>query len=158
MKITEIEKFFTDFKNGGGFTLVEIMSVLAIIGIIATIALPTYRNITPILDLNGATRDVASDLRLAQQKAITEQDIYAVQFDILNNDYSLINDTLGETIFTKDIDSDILIQSITGLTDNKARFNATGAAIETGEIIFLNANNATSSIEIKPSGYVKIIK
>jgi len=138
-----------------GFTIMEILIVLAIIAIVASISLPVYQQIAPKLNLNAAVRDITSDLRYAQQLSVAEQVIYKVAFDTANNRYSIINSDTGATLKTINLNG-ITISSISGLTGNEARFTATGAAIETGNIILLNNRNASSTIEIKPSGYVQI--
>ena len=52
--------------------------------------------------------------------------------------------------------NEITILAVSGLTNDTAEFNATGAASSTGSIILTNPNLRQATIEIKPSGYVKI--
>lgn len=140
-----------------GFTLVEILAVIMVIGIIALVSLPIYTQIKPGINLNAETRDIVSDLRYAQQLSVTEQVNYSVTFNLVQNKYTVTNTSNGQIIKSKDIGQGIAIDSITGLTSNNtAIFNVTGAAIESGSITLINISNATSTISIKPSGYVKI--
>jgi len=139
-----------------GFTLLEILAVLAIIGIISLISMPIYRQIKPTIALNSVTRDIVSDLRYAQQLAVTEQNNYSVLFDDTFNTYTIFNTETNKIIKEESLKSDISIESINNLTNNTATFNVTGAAIESGTITLINSNNATTTISIKPSGYVKI--
>ncbi len=138
-----------------GFTILEILIAIAIIGITGAIGVPIYQQASSALNLNAAARDLASDLRLAQQSAVTDQKIYAVNFNLAQKTYFIINTVSGQTIKTVALNSKINLQSITGLTDNIARFVSTGAATEAGAIV-LSCEDKTSTIEIKPSGYVKI--
>lgn len=139
-----------------GLSLVEILIAVAIIAIVAVISVPFYRATTLNLDLNAASRDLSSDLRLAQQLSVTTQNNHQVVFTIANNSYLIKNTGSGAIIKSQSIKPPITILSITGLSTSTATFNSTGAAIESGFITLINPNNRTSTIEIKPSGYVKI--
>ncbi|MFA6918592.1 MAG: GspH/FimT family protein [Patescibacteria group bacterium] len=139
-----------------GFSLTEMLIVISIIGIVSLISLPVYKNITPNIILNSSVRDMASDLRYAQQLAVTEQKIYSVQFNVLANSYRIFQADSGEVIRSRDINSQVKINSVSGLTSSTASFTVTGASLESGEISLMNKNGKINIIEIKPSGYVKI--
>ncbi|MFA5047787.1 MAG: prepilin-type N-terminal cleavage/methylation domain-containing protein [Patescibacteria group bacterium] len=138
-----------------GFTLIELIIVLSIILILTAISLPVYSSIQPNLDLNASIRQTTSDLRLAQQLAVTEQINYSVIFDVVDNSYSIVNTKTNYIVKSYNINRNVRIESITGLASSTATFNATGASLESGTIVLANSNNRQSTIEIKPSGYVK---
>jgi prepilin-type N-terminal cleavage/methylation domain-containing protein len=142
--------------NYKGFTLIELLVVIAITGALLTISVPFYRSVTQNLNLNSVTRDMASDLRYAQQLAVTTQINHRININPNTDSYQIINtqdESIIKTVFIKD---SIDIQNISGLTDYTVTFNATGAADSTGTIILGNINERQAVIEIKPSGYVKI--
>jgi prepilin-type N-terminal cleavage/methylation domain-containing protein len=139
-----------------GFTLIEMLFAISIIAIMTAVGIPFYQNIIKNLNLNSVSRSLASDLRYAQQLAVTTQVNHGVIFSILNNSYQLKNQGTQTVIKTVTIDDGIRLDSIVGLESDTATFNATGAATSTGIITLINENNRTSTIEIKPSGYVKI--
>lgn len=144
-------------KNKSGFTLIELATVLAIIGVLIAVGLPVYRRVSPNIDLSGASRDIASDLRYAQQLTVSEQIIYAVRFNVVQKKYSVIKLSDGAIIKTKTLSDSVSIQSISpGLTDQTVTFNVTGGVATSGDIFLVNTNNRTVKIEVKPSGYVKI--
>lgn len=143
-------------RNRKGISIVEIMIIVAIIGIISTISVPFFRDAAMSLSLSGAARNLASDLRYAQQLSVTTQINHSVVFDVANNDYSIINTDTSSEIKSGKIDPPIFIQSISEALDDTATFNATGAATSTGSIILANSEGRTTTIEIKPSGYVEI--
>ena len=138
-----------------GFTMIELALVLSITLILAGLSLPIYSSIRPNLDLSASIRQTTSDLRLAQQLAVTEQINYSVIFNITNNSYSVINTKNNKVIKLYNINPSIKIKSISGFASSTVTFNATGASLESGNIILVNLNNRQSTIEIKPSGYVK---
>lgn len=142
--------------NPKGFTLLELMVVIAIIIIISTISIPFYQNTSKNLNLSSVARSLASDLRYAQQLSVSTQDQYGVIFNVSQNSYHIINQTENQTIKQQTINDNIYIQNISGLTNDSVFFNPAGAVSEAGIITLINSNNRTTNIEIKPSGYVKI--
>lgn len=139
-----------------GLTLAELLVAIGIIALAAAVSVPFYRVVSLNLNLNAASRDLASDLRYAQQLAVTTQINHRVVFDAAENSYSIKNSSSGETVKSRAIKDPIIISSISGLADNTVTFNATGAVTSTGSITLANPNNREAVIEIKPSGYVKI--
>jgi len=57
-----------------GKTLMELMVVVAIIGMVATMALPNYSLLNSRTQIRCTTEEIASELRLARQLAMTYRD------------------------------------------------------------------------------------
>ncbi len=56
--------------NKGAFTLIELIIVLAIVGIVITLAVSSMANTIPHLRLNDSVREIASRINLARSAAI----------------------------------------------------------------------------------------
>ncbi len=137
--------------------LIDLLVTISIIALLSTLAIPYLRKYQPNLKLNTTARDLTTDLRYAQQLTVTEQKVYQVVFNLINNKYQIQKiDTATTTIKTVTLESEISFQQITGLTDNTVVFNYYGGVSQAGEIILTNINNATATINIKPSGYIQL--
>lgn len=139
-----------------GFSLIDMLAVIAIAGILAVIAIPAYDNFRPQLELNAAARSLVADLRSAQELAVARQVDYAVSFDAISNKYRLIESETDTAIKEKTLADQIKIISLAGLSNNRIIFNSAGAAVSGGAITLQNSSNQQKTVEIKPSGYVKV--
>jgi len=72
-----------------GFSLMEIMVVLAIIAVLSSISMPAMRGFAASRRLNTSARAIADTLTFAREMALTERTTHLVVFDIDNNRYWL---------------------------------------------------------------------
>jgi len=68
-------------RRAAGFTLVELIIVLTIIGILAGATVPLFRDTTEKLREERAMRDLYGTLKFAQERAISETTEYRVYLD-----------------------------------------------------------------------------
>ena len=68
-------------RNTAGFTLLEMLVVLVLVGIITAVAVPVAGAGIQTLRLQSAARHVAAALRLARGRAIRSQEIHLVSLD-----------------------------------------------------------------------------
>ncbi len=73
-----------------GFSLLEVLLVLAIMGIAAAVAVPRYSRAGARYRADLAARRVAADLRLAQSQAKAASSARTVAFSVATEQYQLI--------------------------------------------------------------------
>lgn len=57
--------------NTRGFTLVELAVTILVLGLLFAFSVPAYQNVSASYQLKGATENLAAQLRLAREKAIS---------------------------------------------------------------------------------------
>jgi len=123
-----------------GFSLIELMIVIAVMGILAAIAAPNLRNYMADRRLGGAAREVMTDLMLARMQAVNQNK--RVGFALIDNHrYQIFADNnqngsadSGETVMTKDIHPDYYDVTFTSTTTpvfipNGTVFTATNGTV-----------------------------
>jgi len=78
-------------KRTNGFTAVELMTVVGIIGVLAAATIPNIIGQMPRYRLNGATRQVMSDLMWARMQAVTQKNKFRVSL-LSDHEYTIFDD------------------------------------------------------------------
>jgi type IV fimbrial biogenesis protein FimT len=81
-------------SDSKGFTLVEMMIVIAVMAILASMAAPNFQTFMTQRRLNGAARQVMTDLMAARMKAVSLNQRVKVSFES-NHEYEIWNDADG---------------------------------------------------------------
>ncbi len=101
-------------QAAGGFTLVELMVVLAIIAALAAFSTPVLRTMILQQEFSGAVRDTLSALRQARLVAVEENEAVVFTVDTANGTYQAFVDDGGGDLTDADLD---------GVPDADADFN-----------------------------------
>ncbi|NOY77763.1 MAG: prepilin-type N-terminal cleavage/methylation domain-containing protein [Calditrichaeota bacterium] len=80
----------TTGKQSDGFTFIEVVVVITILGILAAVAIVTLSTSSSDFQLNAAARKIISDVQYAQDLSMTTGNRVQVKFEIANNRYSLL--------------------------------------------------------------------
>jgi type IV fimbrial biogenesis protein FimT len=122
-----------------GFTLIEMMIVIAIIGIVAAIAAPNLANYMAQRRLNGAARMVMSDLMAARMLAVAQNRNVQVSFPS-SAAATYTYDTTGTSPLTKNIQTGFGYHDVTLSSNTNPIFipNGTVSAATNGTVTLSN--------------------
>lgn len=162
-------------KTEHGFTLIELMVTVVIIGIISAMAVPRFAKEYDRMTFRTATKKVSSTIRLARSMAISQKDYYGVHFDATARTVTLYKkaDTSSFYNVYQTSDSAIRVDTLsrefttltTDLTNSAIAFRPNGSAIFAGggniacmiyndNIIGINQINVLASTgRVKSDGY-----
>jgi type II secretion system protein H len=112
-----------DKAKVAGFTLVEILVVLAILGLLIGIAVPLYSGSQSRLRLTSAAQELMQDLRLARRLAIRDATVIRLVFDPEKAGYRI-----QETSKTLPVTFTLQNKSSVRADENLVRFYPDGSA------------------------------
>ncbi len=75
-------------KEQKGFSLVELMIVVAILAILGAIAVPSFQRYAINSDLKSAARDIQGDFFICKERAIAENIEHSITFNVNANSYT----------------------------------------------------------------------
>ena len=146
-------------KQVKGFTLAELMVVIAIIGITTAIAIPYFVGQMPRYRLNGAARQVMGDLMWARMEAVSQNNEFKIFF-LNNHEYRILDDDNndgsvdgGEWTKTKNIQDEY--HDVTISSNNDPIFLPRGTATSLPTITLTNPSGS-KTITISIAGRVSI--
>lgn len=137
-----------------GFTLVELMIIIALLGIIASIAVPNFVQFIRNNQVQAKTDEIATFLQYARSQAVAKRVSYTIDLDdwevYPDSDSSAVERTVE--INTAQANPQ---HSLTGV--NTLTFNGQGMASSAVKIIICRDTDYANGylLEIRPSGLIK---
>lgn len=128
-----------------GFTLIEIMLVLMLIGILSAISMPSLKGFTVSTRLKSSARSIRDMLHFARDMAVTEGISYLVVFDLDRNRYWLAS---SETFALKDLPSTSIAQFSNGFDQ---MHNPTASSTQVSEVIQTNVSRTSMILGVPHS-------
>ncbi|MBN2283071.1 MAG: GspH/FimT family pseudopilin [Deltaproteobacteria bacterium] len=142
-----------------GFTLIELLMVVVLMAIISAIAMPGFLEWMAQNRLNGATRQVMTDLMEARSSAVNQNNRFRVLF-VDSHRYQIHDDRnnnsaidAGEPVVTKDIHNDY--QDVTFSATATPIFYSRGTAFGTTVTLYLANHGQTKTVTVSAAGRVK---
>jgi prepilin-type N-terminal cleavage/methylation domain-containing protein len=150
-----------------GFSLIEMLMVIAIIAIMCAVALPFFGGFIDNRNLKSAARGVAGDMFETRERAISEDRVYQITFDIPSSSYKIyqctqINDQTCAAGFPNvafasrslsEFGSGLQLTSTT-FAANTVQFQARGTINNgaLGVITLINKRNSVATVKTTATG------
>ena len=121
---------FNRLRSGRGFSLVEVLLVVSIMGILATMAIVQFNVAQPVLKGDGAMRVVMGQMRMARELAISERRYMRVTFTNPNEMEIFREEVPGPTTTSKGeiiLEGNVQFALISSLSDTPDAFGKASA-------------------------------
>jgi prepilin-type N-terminal cleavage/methylation domain-containing protein len=132
-------------KNG--FSIIELVVVLALMAVIAAVALPRWTSWLPAYALNNSTRQVQSELHYIKMRAAAENVSFQLAYVQGSASYTIERDTKALT--TKPLAAGTTITK-----EGSISFSPRGTA-SANRIRLRNINGSCKQIVVSPTGRVR---
>ena len=133
---------FKTMRKDSGFTLIELMVVIAIIGVLCAIAIPNFLKWLPKQRVGSAARAVMSAVEFARSNAIKTNADVTLNFDFDNERLTVVTSG-GTTLRTRQLPGDVDLQDID--LGTPVTFNGHGFSDESGGVVVENTKDDTIS-------------
>ncbi len=140
------------FKARRGYTLIELILTISIVGLLGVIVAPRLLISLPYFNLQGEAKKMRAKIREIQGLSIAKRKIYRIEFSAGSGNYS-VSYLDGETwvlVETIEPRGGIGIDSVT-FAANQVEFNVFGAPDAGGNVVLINSKGQTVTLTVTPA-------
>jgi len=134
--------------NIRGFSVVELVTAVALMGIVAAIALPSWMRLTPTYSLNNSVRQIQSELHSIKMRAVAEGVAFQMAYSQGATVYTIKRN--AQTVTTKPI-----AEGTTITKDGMISFSPQGTA-GANRVRVRNGSGLCKQIVVSATGRVRI--
>lgn len=161
-------------KDDNGFTLLELLIVVALLGIVSAIAVPNFLTILPNIRLKSAAQELYANFQKAKLTAVKRNKNTAVTFS--STGYTVFIDDDADFVYdsgTEEVVLTVLWSEYKGVSVGTVSFdNSTGqpciafrpdglpadadGGLAEGEVPFSNSTGKSLEVGVRPAGAIKV--
>jgi type IV fimbrial biogenesis protein FimT len=159
-------------KRDDGFSFIELLAVLVILGVLTAITVPGFLAFIPNYRLNAAAQEMLGDIQLAKLRAIKQGNVVAVAVDVATDTYSIFVDNGAGANFANgvhdgdepDVFKTVSMPSTIDITainfsENAVHFNSRGLLFSDDgdeQITIRNGKGDTRTITVTLAGAAQV--
>jgi type IV fimbrial biogenesis protein FimT len=139
-----------DSKLKRGYSVIELIVAVAVAGILAAIALPSWNRLLPFYQLDSSARQVHSELHNIKMRAAAENVGFQLVYSVSAAAYTIQRNSI--VVVTKPLPAGVIVTNAGAIA-----FSPRGTA-SANRIRLQSAGGACKQVVVGPTGRVRICK